>query len=124
MWNFQVPVLMFDSKTRRIVMVNTVAAALFEATEEELQSQTIDCCLPSEERDRLAVCLNNLEPQWGAVGAWQCLSRTGNRFIAQIRFHQTMYQDTLVHVVLATEVIPVTNSRAAAASSSESLPAW
>jgi hypothetical protein len=119
MWNFQIPVVMFDSKTRRIVTVNAVAATLLESTEQELRGQLVDGCVIPEERDRLATSIGTIEPRWGEVGAWRCLTCKGNRFTAQIRFHQTMYEDKLVHIVLATEILPMSHSRAAAAGSSE-----
>jgi PAS domain-containing protein len=114
-WNSQVPVLIFESKSRRIVGVNDTAAALFKASSEALTGQIVDLFLVPEERERLAAIIGTTDPRWGDVGPWRCLASDGSQFVAFVRFHQTIYEGHLVHVVLATEVVQVESTRSATA---------
>lgn len=121
MWSSKVPVLIFDSETRRIVTVNDTAAALFHSSPKDMEGQSVESCLAAEERPRLTATIGTYEARWGDVGPWQCFARDGSRFIAHIRFHQMMYENRLVHVVLATEVTHVQASRSVAAGIGDSL---
>jgi nitrogen-specific signal transduction histidine kinase len=122
MWNSSVPVLLFESESLRIVMVNDTAVALFKSSSKDLLGQSVDGCVVAEERTRLAASIGKYEARWGDVGPWQCLARDGSRFVAHIRFHQTMHQGKLVHVVLATEVAYLETTRSAAAGFGDSPP--
>jgi len=104
---FRVPVIIFESNSRRIVEVNDVAAALFKTTTEAMVGQTVDGCLIAEERARLARSIGTYDARWGDVGNWQCLARDGTRFVASVRFHQAIHDGRLVHIVLATAVTHV-----------------
>lgn len=115
MWSSKVPVLIFDSESRRIVTVNDTAAALFQSSPMDMEDQNVEFCLAAEERPRLAATIGTYEARWGDVGPWQCLARDGSRFVAHIRFHQMIYENRLVHVVLATQVVHLEASRSAAA---------
>jgi PAS domain-containing protein len=121
MWNSNVPVLVFESESRRIVRVNGAAAALFKAPPEALAGQIVDYSVVPEERERLAASIGTANPRWGDVGPWQCLARDGSHFVAFVRFHQTIHEGQLVHVVLATEVVQVESARSAAAGSGDPL---
>lgn len=104
MWDSNIPVLLFDSSSRRICGVNRSAAALFMCDSSKLEGQLIESCVVREERARLRASLRTLDPRWGEVGSWQCLARDGTRFIAQLRYHQVIHNGELVHIVLATSV--------------------
>jgi len=104
MWDSKIPVLLFDSTSRRICGANRAAAALFMSDPAKLIGQFIESCVVKEERARLRAGLRLFEPRWGEVGSWQCLARDGTRFIAQIRYHQAIQNGELVHIVLATSV--------------------
>lgn len=122
MWNSIVPVLVFDSASRRIVQVNDAAAALFKSSSEDMVGQSVDGCVVSQERTRLVETIGINEIRWGDVGPWQCLARDGSSFIAHVRFHQMLYEGELVHVILATRVVQLGTSLSAAAGSGASLP--
>jgi mannose-1-phosphate guanylyltransferase len=119
---FKVPVLLFESATRRIIAVNDVAAALFRSAAADMLGKSVDSCVIPEERARLAAIVGTREPRWGDVGSWQCVARDGSRFIAQVRFHQTFQDGLLVHVVLATNVSHLETVRSAAAGFDDSMP--
>jgi PAS domain-containing protein len=121
MWNSKIPVLVFDSESRRIAGLNEAAAALFKTASEALTGQLVDWVVIPEERERLAEMVASREPQWGDVGAWQCLARDGSRFVASIRYHQAIQEGRLVHIVLATRVVHMESARSAAASSGDAL---
>jgi PAS domain S-box-containing protein len=108
----------FESESRRIVEANDAAAALFQTSPEDLHGKSVDCCVIPEERERLAASIGTHEPRWGDVGPWHCVARDGSRFVAQIRFHQTIHKDQLVHVVLATEVVHLEKTRSVAVGNS------
>jgi hypothetical protein len=115
MWDSQIPVLLFDSSSRRICGVNRAAAALFMCDPPRLEGQLIESCVVREERARLRASLHTFDPRWGDVGSWQCLARDGTRFIAQLRYHQAVHNGELVHVVLATSVQKLCGPRSASA---------
>lgn len=119
MRNSPVPVLVFESESRRIVGVNDAAAALFKASPDAVAGESIDLFLVPEERGRLAATIGTTDPRWGDVGPWQCLAKDGSQFIAFIRFHQTILEGKLVHVVLATKVVQVESTRSASARSGD-----
>ena len=119
--DFRVPVLVFESASRRIIAVNDAAAVLFRTSAEEMQGELIDRCVIAEERGRLAASIDTHEPRWGDVGSWQCVARDGSRFIAQVRFHQTVQDGLLVHVVLATNILRLETARSAVAGSDDLL---
>jgi PAS domain-containing protein len=122
MWNSLVPVLVFDSANRRIVVANDAAAALFKVSPSEMVGESVDHCVIREERERLNESIGTSEPRWGDVGLWQCLARDGTRFMAEVRFHQMLHEGKLVHIVLATAVVQVASARSVAAGSYDSLP--
>ncbi len=113
MWESPIPVLLFDSSSRRISRVNRAAAALFKTVPEELQGQLIESCVVQGERARLRAGLRACDPRWGEGGPWKCVARDGSRFVVQIRFHQTIQNGELVHVVLATHVVPAYAAKSA-----------
>jgi hypothetical protein len=112
MWDSQIPVILFDSASRRICGSNMAAAALFMCEPSKLDGQLIEKCVIREERARLRASLRSRDPRWGEVGSWHCLAHDGTRFIAQLRYHQAIHNGELVHVVLASSVqkLPVPRS--------------
>jgi hypothetical protein len=83
-----------------------------------LQGRLVESCVVQGERARLRAGLRAFDPRWGDGGYWKCLAKDGSRFVVQIRFHQTVQNGELVHVVLATEVLPVYAACAAAVGAS------
>ena len=104
MWDSKIPVLLFESSSRRICGINRAAAALFMCEPSKLLGQIIEKCVVREERARLRASLRVFDPRWGDVGSWQCLAHDGTRFIAHLRYHQAVHNGELVHVVLATSI--------------------
>jgi hypothetical protein len=115
MWDSSVPVLMFDSASRRIYCANEAVAALFQTTPREMEGKLVESCIVRPERARLRAALLRRDQPWGDVGHWECVSRDGTHFTVQLRFHQTIYEDELMHVVIATAILRKPVSRSAVA---------
>jgi PAS domain S-box-containing protein len=101
----KVPILIFDSESFRVVEVNQATAELYGRSAEAMVGSHVSEFVAGGEHERLRSVLAREDAEWGDAGLWRCVAGDGRRFVARLRFHQTLREERLVHMVLATEIV-------------------